>query len=266
MRMSDGGGASIPPGDPGAIRGAASQLSGLASQISGIRSESRGASSELVGRSWSSPAAGLFQQASGRYASDLGSVEDAVISAAGSLRTYAAALEAAQQQARTAIAAQSQAQTTAADAQNRLASQTPPSGASAQAVTAFQQQQTSVVDGHRRHPDPGDECCRRPPRWSLRPGHGFGPGVCRRTQRGSGSDGTARAPGTEREGRLRRRPIERSVDRDVRRLVREDEPRERLPGCRRGVVHPPVRGLPPRGPDSPRSPCSRSCPKTKPAS
>jgi hypothetical protein len=144
MRVSDGGGASIPPGDPGAIRGAASQLSGLASQISGIRSESGGASSELVGRSWSSPAAGLFQQASGRYASDLGSVEDAVISAAGSLRTYAAALEAAQQQARTAIAAQSQAQMAAADAQNRLASQTPPSGASAQALAAFQQQQAQA--------------------------------------------------------------------------------------------------------------------------
>ena len=144
MRMSDGGGASIPPGDPGAIRGAASQLSGLAGQISGIRSQSRGASSELVGRSWSSPAAGMFQQASGRYSSDLGSVEDAVTSAAGALRTYAAALEAAQQQARTAIAAQSQAQTTAADAQNRLASQTPPSGASSQALAAFQQQQTQA--------------------------------------------------------------------------------------------------------------------------
>ncbi len=144
MRVSDGGGASIPPGDPGAIRGASSQLSGLASQISGIRSQSRGASSELVGRSWSSPAAGMFEQASSRYSNDLGSVEDAVTSAAGALLTYAAALEAAQQQARTAIAAQSQAQTTAEDAQNRLASKTPPAGASTQSLAAFQQQQTQA--------------------------------------------------------------------------------------------------------------------------
>jgi uncharacterized protein YukE len=144
MRVSDGGGPSIPPGDPGAIRGAAGQLSGLAGQITGIRSQSRGAASELVGQSWNSPAASVFQAASGRYASDLSSLEAAVTSAAAALRVYAAALESAQQQARAAIAAQSQAETAAADALTKLSSNTPPSGASAAALATFQQQQAQA--------------------------------------------------------------------------------------------------------------------------
>jgi hypothetical protein len=68
----------------------------------------------------------------------------AVTSAAGALRTYAAALESAQQQARAAIAAQSQAETAASDALTKLTSKTPPTGASGAALASFQQQQAQA--------------------------------------------------------------------------------------------------------------------------
>lgn len=146
MRPMGGGGSTVPPGDPGAVRAAAGQLSGLAGQISGARSQSQGVAVQLAGRTWSSQAAGVFRQAAGTYDRDLGTLESALMTAAGALRSYAAALEAAQQQARHAIAAQSQANADAVDAQNRLAAASPP-GASPSEVQAFnaQQQQASTA-------------------------------------------------------------------------------------------------------------------------
>jgi len=141
-QMSGGGGSGVPPGDPGGLLTVASLLASLSGSADAASGTAGGTAGQLTGASWSSPAASAFQNMGNAYQSDVRSIGSALQEAAGAVRAYASTLEQAQAQARVALGAQADAQTTANQAQTNLAGATPPPpGAPSADVASFQANQ-----------------------------------------------------------------------------------------------------------------------------
>lgn len=150
MLVGDGGGGGgVPPGDPGALQGAAQALAGVAAAVGDTAGKVTAEVSGLLGpATWSSPGAQAFQGAGARFSADLDTLDNALRSAAAIVRTYAQQLADAQAKARRALAAEASAQAAADQANAHLAAQAAPpasAGAAAQAAFASGQAQASTA-------------------------------------------------------------------------------------------------------------------------
>ena len=134
----------VPPGDPGAVSAAATLLQAVASATGTTAGNVKGISGSLEPSCWVGSGAEGFAAAAGRYATKLGTLQEAYAHLSGGMSVYAAALQAAQALARQANAMAAAAEAEAAAASARVASQSPPAGASPSAVSAFAASQASA--------------------------------------------------------------------------------------------------------------------------
>lgn len=101
----EGGGLSVPDGDPASLRAAARELSRTAELVGGAGRTVRSEGAHVVGGAgWTGSAADAFTGRYGRLAAAVSDVEPPLRTMATALTTYADALEAAQTRARAAIA------------------------------------------------------------------------------------------------------------------------------------------------------------------
>lgn len=100
MPLPDGGGPYFTalPGDPGAVRQAAARIGSLCAQLGGHGSAVSRQAGQIAGSGWRGAAADRFQGLSHRLAGVHSDVESCLGTLPGALSSYAAVLEAAQQQ------------------------------------------------------------------------------------------------------------------------------------------------------------------------